>query len=87
MGTLQDRLNVEVTSLIAEAGFATISGIAKEAYTCLQKEITGSEVVTAAAQARSVADGLWIARAPITIKMRLFCLPYAGGVSNNVFGR
>jgi len=29
----------------------------------------------------------WISSAPITIKMRLFCLPYAGGVSENVFGR
>ena len=29
----------------------------------------------------------WISPAPITIKMRLFCLPYAGGVSENVFGR
>ena len=29
----------------------------------------------------------WISTAPITIKMRLFCLPYAGGVSENVYGR
>lgn len=29
----------------------------------------------------------WISPAPITIKLRLFCLPYAGGVSENVFGR
>ena len=29
----------------------------------------------------------WIAPAPVAIKMRIFCLPYAGGVSENVFGR
>ena len=29
----------------------------------------------------------WVAPAPFTIKMRLFCLPYAGGVSENVFAR
>ena len=29
----------------------------------------------------------WVAPAPFTVKMRLFCLPYAGGVSENVFAR
>lgn len=29
----------------------------------------------------------WISPAPVTVKMRLFCIPYAGGVSENVFGR
>eukprot|EP00887_Chlorella_sp_A99_P003340 scaffold26.g3340.t1 len=32
-------------------------------------------------------QSLWIAPAPVSVKMRLFCLPYAGGVSENVFGR
>lgn len=30
---------------------------------------------------------VWISPAPVAVKMRLFCLPYAGGVSENVFGR
>lgn len=30
---------------------------------------------------------LWVSPAPFSIKMRVFCLPYAGGVSENVFGR
>lgn len=30
---------------------------------------------------------LWISPAPISIKMRLFCIPYAGGVSENIFAR
>ncbi len=30
---------------------------------------------------------LWIASGPISIKMRIFCLPYAGGVSENIYAR
>ena len=30
---------------------------------------------------------VWISPAPVSVKMRLFCLPYAGGVSENVFAR
>ena len=41
-----------------------------------------------AAEHAAVAAGpLWVSPAPISIKMRLFCLPYAGGVSENVFAR
>ncbi len=29
----------------------------------------------------------WIAPSPVSVKLRLFCLPYAGGVSENVFAR
>ncbi len=29
----------------------------------------------------------WISPAPVSVKMRLFCIPYAGGVSENVFAR
>lgn len=37
--------------------------------------------------AAALAGPQWISPAPVAIKMRLFCLPYAGGVSENVFGR
>lgn len=30
---------------------------------------------------------MWIAPSPISVKMRLFCFPYAGGISENVFAR
>ena len=33
------------------------------------------------------AGPVWVSPAPVSIKMRLFCLPYAGGVSENVFAR
>lgn len=29
----------------------------------------------------------WVSPAPFSIKMRVFCLPYAGGVSENVFAK
>lgn len=37
--------------------------------------------------AAALAGPQWISPAPVAVKMRLFCLPYAGGVSENVFGR
>ena len=45
---------------------------------------TGQLVTAAPVKA---AGHLWISPAPFSVKMRLFCLPYAGGVSENVFGR
>ena len=35
----------------------------------------------------ALAAPAWISPAPFAVKMRLFCLPYAGGVSENVFAR
>ena len=83
----QDRLGVEVTSLISEASTATITSLAGEAHAQLAHEEPGSRGVATAAKDRNAGAELWVARAPVTIKLRLFCLPYAGGVSENVFGR
>jgi len=33
------------------------------------------------------AMSTWIAPSPVSVKMRLFCFPYAGGISENVFAR
>ena len=33
------------------------------------------------------ARSMWIAPSPVSVKMRLFCFPYAGGISENVFAR
>jgi aryl carrier-like protein len=35
----------------------------------------------------AAADPLWVSPAPVSVKMRIFCLSYAGGVSENVFAR
>ena len=40
-----------------------------------------------ASAAQAAPGSLWISPAPSLVKMRLFCLPYAGGVSENVFAR
>ncbi len=37
-------------------------------------------------QTESAANS-WIAPAPFGVKMRVFCLPYAGGVSENLYSR
>lgn len=55
-----------------QAGLAAVAGISA----------LGSASVAAATEAAR-----WVAPAPRSIRMRLFCLPYAGGVSENVFGR
>eukprot|EP00887_Chlorella_sp_A99_P003362 scaffold26.g3362.t1 len=45
------------------------------------------QLVTGAHAAAGAAESLWIAPAPVSFKLRLFCLPYAGSVSEDVFGR
>ena len=85
MACMQDRLGVEITSVIEDASNATTRTIAAEAYAQLAA-IKGGESPANTSSA-TVKSEMWIARAPISIKMRLFCLPYAGGVSENVFGR
>ena len=84
--SLQDRLGIEITSLVEGAASATAELIAREAHALLSQRTQG---VAGAVQGASAlqAAGSWVARAPIVVKLRLFCLPYAGGVSENVFGR
>ena len=38
-------------------------------------------------QAAAVTGPLWVSPAPVSVKMRIFCLPYAGDVSEKVFAR
>lgn len=86
---MQERLGVEIMSLIDDPSSATARSIAQEAHARLQTRSPAgharSDQPTLAA-AKAVGPS-WIAPAPVQIKMRLFCLPYAGGVSENVFGR
>lgn len=85
---MQDSLGVEVTSLIEDPASVTISSIAKEAWQRIKSSPSGSaSLAQSSSSAEAAASQSWIARAPVQIKMRLFCLPYAGGVSENVFGR
>ena len=81
---LQDRFNVEVTALVEHAAEATAFTLAKEVY----HQLGAAERPRPPASSQAgTAQTAWICPAPISVKMRLFCLPYAGGVSENVFGR
>lgn len=80
---LQDRLGLELTALIEDPGNASVQRLAQEARAKMAAGEGGSGSSAAAAHERSV----WISPTPVSVKMRLFCLPYAGGVSENVFAR
>ena len=47
----------------------------------------GQLALKPAAAAAKAAGPLWVSPAPFTVKMRLFCLPYAAGISENVFAK
>lgn len=78
----QECLGVEVLSLIEDPMNATIARLAQEAYAKLT--LGGDDRLSTAQREEK---SIWISPAPISIKMRIFCLPYAGGVSGNVFAR
>jgi hypothetical protein len=75
-------MGLELTALVEDPGNASVRRLAQEARAKLAAGEGGSGSA-AAAQERS----LWISPTPVSVKMRLFCLPYAGGVSENVFAR
>ncbi len=82
-GTDQEILSIEVSSLMEDPEAATVKGIARQAYSTLS--IPG----TAAAESSVVEEPRvsWVVPFPVSVKMRLFCLPYAGGISENVFAK
>ncbi len=80
---LQGCLGLELTALIEDPGNASVQHLAQEARAKMAAGEGGSGSSAAAAQERSI----WISPTPVSVKMRLFCLPYAGGVSENVFAR
>ena len=78
---LQERLGLELTSLIEDPQSASVRMITAEAHAMLA---SGTDIGPASP---SEAWSTWIAPSPVSVKLRLFCLPYAGGVSENVFAR
>jgi hypothetical protein len=88
----QDLLGVELMGLIDDPQAATIHQLANEA-AALQPQ--HQDMLPQSTQSSSATLRLtgtsggpsWIAPAPVAIKMRIFCLPYAGGVSENIFSR
>jgi hypothetical protein len=75
-------LGIEVATLIEDPEATTIRQIASEA-----RKMLSITARPAAAAAASASAGSLIVPFPVGVKMRLFCLPYAGGVSENVFAK
>ncbi len=78
--SVQDRLGVILTVLIEDPEGATITRLVAEA-------VSATGGADGAARSSGSRGSLWISPSPVTVKLRLFCLPYAGGVSENVFAR
>ena len=88
----QERLGLELTCLAEDPAGATVTAVVFEAYARLGKQPSGSrapptQALPPSSQSGSLQPWQWIAPAPAGVKLRLFCLPYAGGVSENVFAR
>lgn len=77
----QDKLGVELDSIMEDAQNASVRVIAAEAHAKLAGGAAGPRA------AEDMERSMWISPAPATVKMRLFCLPYAGGISENVYSR
>ena len=83
IASAQELTGLELSALIEDPEHASVEVIAAEA---LVRSATSASGSRAAARAEPTW-ARWVAPAPFTMKMRLFCLPYAGGVSENVFAR
>lgn len=104
---LQERLGVELVSLIEDPQGATVRRVAADAaaqlaaarsnrapavvHVAAYASVPGTAPVDGAVEQQQVVAAAqasqWIAPAPTSVKMRIFCLPYAGGVSENVYAR
>jgi len=80
---LQESFGVELMSLLENPASATIETLAQE----VQYYTTATGTASKADQGPTRQSSTWISPAPVSIKMRIFCLPYAGGVSAHVFAR
>ena len=78
----QEHFDVELMSLIENPAQATLELLAEEVYKNLIAKSNSKNNYRINEQM-----SIWISPTPVTIKMRIFCLPYAGGVSANVFSR
>ena len=88
----QERLGLELACLAEDAAGATITAVVREAQARLGSQPIRTQPAAAAAHSLPAGAGIlqlrqWIAPAPAGVKLRLFCLPYAGGVSENVFAK
>ncbi len=76
---------MQLTLLLEDPEGATIRRLAAEAHALLGER--PGDVGHAMGVDVRAEHSAWIAPAPTSVRMRLFCLPYAGGVSENIFAR
>lgn len=75
---------LDVSSLVEDPEGATIRGIAAQAHA----QSASHAGVTSSDSLATVQEKVnWLVPVPVAVRMRLFCLPYAGGVSENVFAK
>ena len=79
----QELLKIELVTLIEDPQRATLRQLVSDA----KKASSRTPAVASASHTEQRSPSIWIAGSPVAIKLRLFCLPYAGGVSENVFAR
>lgn len=79
---MQDLLGIQWLALIEEPQRATLNQLLHDAASAPSKAVSAAPL-----PADRAASSQWIARSPVAVKLRLFCLPYAGGISENVFAR
>ena len=83
MPLVQDLLGIQSLALVEDPQRATLNQLLQDAASACSQD-----VLTALARVPDTATtSPWVAKSPVTTKLRLFCLPYAGGVSENVFAR
>lgn len=85
---VQAAFGSELPLLVEDPQSATIQRLAQD----LHRSSPGSSLqhgnaVIPQPSNDAAATSVWVGRSPFSIKLRLFCLPYAGGVSENVFAR
>ena len=83
----QTRFGASLMTLVEDPGSATVLRIAQEAAAVAQAAASSGAFVPASDTPVAVPGCQWIAPCPVSVKLRLFCLPYAGGVSENVYSR
>ncbi len=87
MTRLQEITGLELTALIEDPEHASVRQIVSEAMGVHRSGGGGGEAAVTGSSMQQRIMSPWISPAPITIKLRLFCLPYAGGISENVYSK
>ena len=92
MTLIEDPEGATIAAIVSEATVAAAAASsAAVTFAASQQDSLAATAVAQPQQQQALVvrqhAPAWISPAPFAVKMRLFCLPYAGGVSENVFAR